>query len=73
MNKRIETDEILNQIYDTLMGLVGMSEYHVGFPTDRVKNQFIGSNGNDNAEPTIYFELGRQAFELSIKRVTRQN
>ncbi len=65
-------NELLNQVYDTIMGNVGMSRYHTPFPAKKVKNQFIGSNGNVGVEPTIYFEIGKKTFEITLKEIDRK-
>ena len=62
MDKNIEI-EIMNQIYDTLMGNVGMSDYHVPFPINDIIYSWIEGN-------KIYFELLDKAFELEIKSVS---
>lgn len=56
--------ELANQIYDTLMGNVGMSEYHTAFPIDKVANQFVTSRTG-----VIYLEIGNHAFTVTVRQV----
>lgn len=56
--------ELMDRIYDTLLGNVGLSEFHVAFPTNEVKNQWVNSNLH-----YMYFEIGKKAYRLVIEEV----
>jgi hypothetical protein len=58
------TKELTDQIYDTLMGNVGMSEYHTPFPLDKVNSQFV-----DAGRGWMYFQIGDKAYQLNVKEV----
>jgi hypothetical protein len=61
-NLSLEVMELTDQIYDTLMGLVGMSEHHVPMPdTDY---QFV-----DRTKGQIYLRFGKNAYLLTVKEV----
>lgn len=56
--------ELMDRIYDTLMGNVGMSKCHVPFPAENIINQWV-SNGS------MYFELWGKAFKVTIQEVEK--
>jgi hypothetical protein len=60
--QKVSINEVFNQIYDTLLGNVGMSKHHTPFPLNNLTYQYI-----DTDQREIYFEFGDQAFSLSIK------
>jgi hypothetical protein len=61
-----EAEELINQVYDTLVGNVGMSEVHTGFPSDKLKWQFV-----DAGKSYIYLEFESVAYTLTLKEVKK--
>lgn len=64
MNEKNTPEELINQIYDTLMQNVGMSEYHTAFPIDDVDYSEV-----DTRQHEMYFRIGEHAYTLTIKSV----
>jgi hypothetical protein len=58
----MENKEILDRIYDTLAGNVGMSEHHVKFDPDYIR---VGDN--------VYFEIGDKAYTLTLEETTSES
>lgn len=54
--------DVANTIYDTIMGNVGFSEYHVQFPIEAVSNQEISGN-------IITFEIGGIGYQVTVQAV----
>ena len=63
MNKKM-LSEVTNQIYDTLMGNVGMSEFHTAFPAELVSEQEC-----DAGNQVINFTLEGISYRVSIEEV----
>jgi hypothetical protein len=59
--------ELTNQIYDTLMQNVGMSECHTGFPIEDLRFQYV----DDNMD-RIYLEFANKAFEIRIFETAKE-
>jgi hypothetical protein len=58
--------ELVNQLFDTLAGNVGMSPCHTAFPTDDIKMAEVeASNGK------IVFQIGAtgRTFELQLTEI----
>lgn len=62
MNNKEQLAEVTNQIYDTLMGNVGMSEYHTAFPAELVSEQDCDSTNN-----VINFTLNGINYRMVIE------
>ena len=62
---KMDARELTDEIYDTLMGLVGMSEYHVPFDNTRVTDQECNAQ-----EGIIHLNIGRKTYTI---KVTEQN
>ena len=63
MNKKMLA-EVTNQIYDTLMGNVGMSEFHTAFPTELVSEQDCDAG---NQIIIINFTLNGISYRIIIE------
>lgn len=63
---KLDAKELTNRLYDTLMGNVGFSKFHLPFPADRIKNQWVGSPSGKEDEFYMYFEIGNKAYKLEI-------
>lgn len=62
----MDTKELINRIYDELMGLAGIDAIHPKFPTDKVKNQWVGDPHGNEKEFYIYFEMGKKAYRIDV-------
>lgn len=60
----MDTSELTDRIYDTLLGNVGMSEYHVAITPDDITNQEV-----DARKGLIYLQIGLDVFELKVTKV----
>ena len=58
----MDIKELTNQIYDTLMGNVGMSKYHVKFDHHQVSNCYVYAD-----DGKFYFSIENNNYVLSIK------
>lgn len=56
-----DVSEVTNQIYDTLMGNVGMSQYHTPFPLEKV-----GFCEVEARIGYIHFQLGALEYEVKV-------
>ena len=57
----ITAKELTNQVYDTLAGNVGFSEFHVAFdPNTLDRCEVIDSLGE------IYLQIGNQVYKLQV-------
>ncbi len=63
MENKIDAKELLERVYDEIMGLAGIDKIHPKFPINRVKNQWVGDVGEDHC---IYFEIGRKAYKIHV-------
>jgi len=57
--------ELTDQIYDTLLGNVGMSEYHVALDINEITNQVC-----DLVRDEIYIEMGSKTFKIKVTEET---
>ena len=53
--------ELTNQVYDTLLGNVGMSEHHVALDINEITNQLC-----DPIRDEIYIQMGVKTFKIKI-------
>jgi hypothetical protein len=58
----MDNKEILDRIYDTLAGNVGVSEHHVKFYPDYIR---VGED--------IYFEIGDKAYTLTLEETISES
>jgi len=56
-----EKENLTDQIYDALMGNVGMSEWHTPFPTKDVHVEFV-----NNTTGTIQFVHNNKLYQLKL-------
>ena len=59
-----DNQEMVNQIYDTLMENVGMSEFHTAFPIDNIDYSEVNAQTGE-----MYFRVNDHAFTLTFKEV----
>lgn len=60
------TEELTNQIYDTLMQNVGMSEHHTSFPIDELLDFEV-----DARKGEMFFTLGKVTYRVTVTAVYR--
>jgi hypothetical protein len=58
----ITLKELCDQIYDTLMQNVGMSEFHIAFDPSMVDDCFVSAG-----EGHIHLEIGNKSFNIIIQ------
>lgn len=61
---KIDVKELTDEIYDVLMGNVGLSPYHVDFQRDKVTSAFCNAS-----EGNIYLAFNHKAFEITVKPI----
>ena len=59
--------EIISAIYDTIMGNVGFSKYHVSFLEEY--NTSLNEQSVDENKGIIEFTIGDKKYELKIRQV----
>lgn len=66
MPKRIDIDaeELANRIYDTLVGNVGVSKYHVALEPEHIDKCEVTAD-----EGKMFFKIGRRTFKITVKEV----
>ena len=63
---KLDRKEITDEIYDTLVGLVGLSPLHVPFCSDRVAHsEVIASEG------IIRLEMGGKQYKITVEQEKR--
>ena len=60
----MDVKELTNRIYDTLLGNVGMSQYHVAITPEDITNQEVFDRAG-----LIYLQIDNKVFELTICRI----
>lgn len=68
MAKKIKLDlkELTDEIYDTLSGNAGMSEYHIALDPMRITKGEV-----DARQGKIVFQIGNDAFEIQIRQIKK--
>lgn len=57
---QVDREELMNQIYDTLMGNVGMTEHHTPLPDFDYHYVDLAHT------PYIHIEIGKKAYKLVL-------
>ena len=59
---KMSVHELTDQIYDTLMGNVGLTIYHLPFLRDRVRNQWC-----DGSRGIIEMTISRKKYIITVR------
>jgi len=59
-----DVKKFTDQIFDTIMQNVGMSENHTAFPAESMDYQQVDSDKRE-----IYFRIGENAYLVTVKKV----
>lgn len=58
---KMNTKELTDQIYDTLLGNVGLSKYHIALDTNKITNQFCDAIAGE-----IELEISGKLYKIKI-------